>query len=58
KCLTTSTNSNGSPLIIQTCTGASSQKFTFSGGRLTLFGGSMCLDVVNGQNVNGVKLQI
>jgi hypothetical protein len=44
KCITVQNGAtaNGTPLVIGTCTGASSQKFTFSGGRIG-FGGK-CID--------------
>lgn len=58
KCLTASSNSNGAAVSIQSCTGADSQKWTFDGGSVKLFDNSKCLDVVNGQDVDGAKLQI
>lgn len=57
KCLTAA-NSNGAPVQLETCTGASSQKWTFKNGQVTLYSGSKCLDVVNGVNKDGTKLQV
>ena len=58
KCLTASSNSNGAPVTIQSCTGAESQQWTFDGGSVKLFSNSKCLDVINGSDVDGAKLQI
>lgn len=57
KCLTAASNSNGAQVSIQTCTGADAQKFKFEGGSVKVFG-NKCLDVPDGRNVNGQKLQI
>jgi len=58
KCLTAASNSDGAAVTIQACTGAASQMWTFNGGQVKLFGNSKCLDVTNGANTNGNKLQI
>ncbi|KAF5331745.1 hypothetical protein D9758_017188 [Tetrapyrgos nigripes] len=59
KCLTASSNSDGATVTIQTCTGSDAQKWTFTNnnGAIKVFD-NKCLDVKDGQNVNGVKLQI
>ncbi|KAH8814760.1 carbohydrate-binding module family 13 protein [Flagelloscypha sp. PMI_526] len=57
KCLTAASNSNGAAVTISTCTGADAQKWKFEGGSVKVFG-SKCLDVIDGKNVNGQKLQI
>jgi len=57
KCLTAVSNTNGAQVVLQTCTGAAGQKWTFTGGTVRTFGG-MCLDVPEGLNQNGVKLQV
>ncbi|KAJ7765851.1 carbohydrate-binding module family 13 protein [Mycena maculata] len=57
KCLTAASNTNGAIVTIQTCTGSSSQVWTFTGGSVTVFG-TKCLDATNGATTNGNKLQI
>jgi len=57
KCLTASSNTNGASVTLQACTGASSQQWSFKNGQVQVFG-SKCLDVTNGVNENGTKLQI
>lgn len=57
KCLTAASNTNGAAVTLQTCTGADAQRWTFAGGQVQLFGGK-CLDVTDGANVDGTKLQI
>ncbi|KAL5507691.1 hypothetical protein ACEPAH_5309 [Sanghuangporus vaninii] len=58
KCLTAASNSNGAQVSIQACTGADAQQWTFDGGSVKLFGNSKCLDVIDGVNADGTKLQI
>jgi hypothetical protein len=53
----TATNNNGALVTLQSCTGASNQQWTFSGGQISVFG-NMCLDVTNGSTANGNKLQV
>ncbi|KAF9028564.1 carbohydrate-binding module family 13 protein [Hymenopellis radicata] len=53
KCMTASSNSDGATVTIQSCTGATSQKWSFSGGSVKVFG-DKCLDVT----ADGVALQI
>ena len=55
--MTAASNADGAAVTLQTCTGADAQKWTFEDGSVKVFG-SKCLDVVNGQNVDGTKLQI
>ncbi|KAF5342015.1 hypothetical protein D9611_001235 [Ephemerocybe angulata] len=57
KCLTAASDSNGAAVVIQTCTGAASQKWTFTGGTVKVFS-NKCLDVTDGVNKDGQKLQI
>ncbi|KAJ7650908.1 carbohydrate-binding module family 13 protein [Roridomyces roridus] len=58
KCLTAASNADGAIVTIQTCTGATSQKWTFNDGSIKIFGNSKCLDVVGGSTTNGNKFQI
>ncbi|GJJ15048.1 hypothetical protein Clacol_009323 [Clathrus columnatus] len=58
KCLTAASNTDGAAVTIQTCTGAAAQQWTFStSGTITIFQ-NKCLDVTNGANADGTKLQI
>ncbi|KAJ2918133.1 hypothetical protein MD484_g2246, partial [Candolleomyces efflorescens] len=57
KCLTASANNDGAAVILQTCTGSASQKWTFTGGTIRAFG-NKCLDVKDGVNQDGTKLQV
>ncbi|EIN04085.1 carbohydrate-binding module family 13 protein [Punctularia strigosozonata HHB-11173 SS5] len=56
KCLKVN-NANGEPVVVQACTGNSNQLWTFEDGQVKIFG-NKCLDVTDGKNVDGVKLQI
>ncbi|KAM6503982.1 carbohydrate-binding module family 13 protein [Amanita muscaria] len=56
-CLTAASNSDGAAVTIQGCTGSPSQNWVFSGGQVHIFD-NKCLDVTNGVNANGNKLQI
>ncbi|KAG9095175.1 hypothetical protein FS749_010930 [Ceratobasidium sp. UAMH 11750] len=59
KCLQAD-NKDGAPVVVADCNGGAGQKWTFAGGssgNIKLYG-DKCLDVVNGQNVDGAKLQI
>ncbi|KAF5338247.1 hypothetical protein D9758_012833 [Tetrapyrgos nigripes] len=57
KCLTPSSNADNAAVTIGSCNAnAASQQWTISNGNLKVFG--KCLDVTNGQDVNGVKMQI
>ncbi|KAF8191951.1 ricin B lectin domain-containing protein [Mycena galopus ATCC 62051] len=57
KCVTMSDDSDGAPVVIQDCdfTGPSNQVWSFSGS--TIRQGDKCIDVTDGRNVDGVKLQ-
>ncbi|KIY64068.1 carbohydrate-binding module family 13 protein [Cylindrobasidium torrendii FP15055 ss-10] len=59
KCLTASSNANGAAVVVQSCTGASSQKWTFTGnaGAVRIFD-NKCLDIVDGRDADGTHLQI
>lgn len=57
KCLTAASNTDGAVVTIQACTGSANQKWTFTGGTVTAFG-NKCLDVTNGTNADGAKLQL
>ncbi|KAK7055918.1 ricin B-type lectin domain-containing protein [Favolaschia claudopus] len=56
-CLNAASNADGAIVTIQACTGADNQRWTFNGGSVKAFS-NKCLDVVDGKNANGVKLQI
>jgi hypothetical protein len=59
KCLTSQNgNANGSPVVIGDCIGDDTQHFTFANGAVTAYGGTKCLDVTDGNDINGVKLQL
>ena len=58
KCLTAEHNSNGARVFIQPCAGSENQQWTFEGGSVNLFNDTKCLDVTDGVNVDGTKLQI
>jgi len=55
--MTASSNANGATVTLQACTGASSQQWSFKSGQVQVFG-NKCLDVTNGVDENGTKLQI
>jgi hypothetical protein len=57
KCLRAD-NANGAAVVLTDCTGGSDQEWTFQNGQVTLYNGAKCLNVPNGQNVDGVKMQI
>lgn len=59
KCLTASSNADGAPIILSTCTGGDNQKWTFTGnnGNVVVFG-NKCLDVAAGVNADGTKLHL
>jgi len=67
-CWTAASNSNGAAVTLQKCTGAASQTWSFSAGApfdevsggigtIKVFG-DKCLDVTNGNNNPGTKMQI
>ena len=57
KCLTAASNTDGAIVSIQDCTGDASQKWTFTGGTVTVFG-NKCLDVTDGNINDGALLQV
>jgi len=57
-CLTAASNTDGAFVTLQPCTGADAQQWTFTNGQVKLFGNSKCLDVTDGVNNDGTKLQI
>ncbi|KIL59005.1 carbohydrate-binding module family 13 protein [Amanita muscaria Koide BX008] len=57
KCMTAASNNDGALVTIQTCTGGASQTWVFTNGEVRVFG-NKCLDVTNGGNYDGNKLQI
>ncbi len=57
KCLTAASNNDGAWVTIQPCTGSVFQKWTFTGGVVQVFG-NKCLDVTDGVNADGSKIQI
>ena len=59
KCLTATSNSASSSITLQSCSSppTESQKWTFANGQVQVFG-NKCLQVPNGTNQDGVKLQI
>ncbi|TFK18780.1 macrofage activating glyco protein [Coprinopsis marcescibilis] len=57
KCLSAANNTDGAPVVVQTCTGAANQKWVFTQGTVRVFG-DKCLDVTEGLNQDGTKLQI
>lgn len=52
-------NYNGAPVVLADCAtgGSEDQQWTFSGGSVKIHG-NKCLDVTDGNNVDGVKLQV
>jgi len=67
-CWTAASNTNGAAVTLQKCTGAASQSWSFSAGapfdegpggvgNIKVFG-DKCLDVSNGANQDGTKMQI
>ncbi|ESK95930.1 macrofage activating glycoprotein [Moniliophthora roreri MCA 2997] len=57
KCLTAMNDTDGAEVVIQTCTGADAQKWTFTDGTVKIFN-DKCLDVTDGETEFGTKLQI
>ncbi|KAG5652611.1 hypothetical protein H0H81_004393 [Sphagnurus paluster] len=56
--MTAASNADGAAVTIENCTYGENQKWLFTGGAVTLFGGTKCLDVPGGSRQDGVKLQI
>ncbi|KDR78590.1 hypothetical protein GALMADRAFT_244033 [Galerina marginata CBS 339.88] len=57
QCMTAASNADGAIVTIQPCNNAASQKWTFTGGVVQIFG-NKCLDVTQGKNADGTKMQI
>ncbi|PPQ69744.1 hypothetical protein CVT26_014019 [Gymnopilus dilepis] len=57
QCLTAATNADGAVVTVQPCNNAASQKWTFTGGVIQIYG-NKCLDVTEGVNADGTKMQI
>jgi len=55
--LTAASNVNAAAVTIQPCTGSASQKWTFGGGVVKVFG-DKCLEVPEGSGADGTKVQI
>ena len=45
-------------MVVDTCTHDESQLWIFKNGTLATYGGTMCLDVTDGVNSNGVFIQV
>ena len=63
KVLTYFSNPNGSPfngsaVFISECSGVRSQRWAIKNTALTSYDGTMCLDVPNGDDSNGVEVQL
>jgi len=56
-CLTAASDADGAVVTTENCNGAANQKWTFAGGAIHIFN-NKCLDVKDGNNTNGAKLQI
>jgi len=58
KCLRAS-NYNGAPVEVTDCTGTSDQEWAFGPeGAISLYGHTKCMDVTNGKNSDGTKVQV
>ncbi|EJD45992.1 hypothetical protein AURDEDRAFT_113887 [Auricularia subglabra TFB-10046 SS5] len=57
KCITAASNADGAKLTISDCNNSAGQLFTQSGNTLKVFG-DKCIDVTEGVNAKGTKLQI
>lgn len=58
-CLTAMGTENGDIVEVQPCNrGLANQDWTFRGGQVQIFGGSKCLDVTDGVNQDGTRLQV
>ena len=56
-CLTASDLTNGAAVTVEPCNVQLHQSFVFSGGAVTI-NGTKCLDVTDGVNADGTKIQI
>jgi hypothetical protein len=57
KCIT-ATNSNGALVTVQACTGTVGQRWTLQNGVVRIPSWNKCLDVKDGVNADGIKLQV
>jgi len=57
KCVTAASNTNGAQVVLENCTGSTSQHWVFTNGQIRVFG-NMCLDLPSGNTADGTKLQI
>lgn len=55
--MTATSSSNGAEVVLEDCTGSSSQHWVFTNGQIRVFG-NMCLDLPSGRTTDGTKLQI
>ena len=58
KILTYFSNYNGSPVVMGECAFGHDNRWTFQDGTITMYNGTKCLDVTDGEDSNGVKVQI
>ncbi|KAF8903752.1 hypothetical protein CPB84DRAFT_727292 [Gymnopilus junonius] len=58
QCLTPSSNTDGAPVTVQPCNNTPSQKWTFTSNGIIQIYGNKCLDVTEGVNGDGTKMQI
>ncbi|KAF5311397.1 hypothetical protein D9758_012872 [Tetrapyrgos nigripes] len=57
KCLRATSNSDNAAVVAGDCSGAADTQWSFNYGTVRIFG-NKCLDVTNGNDVNGQQLQI
>ena len=58
KILTYFSNSNGSPVVLNVCPSIGGNFWAIENDTITAYNGTKCLEVVDGVNSNGLKLQI
>jgi hypothetical protein len=51
-------NDNGAPVELNECNGATHQRWTFSGQQIKIAAWNKCLDVTDGTDADGTKLQV
>ena len=56
-CLTAADNADGAKVVIRKCAGTANQKWVFQNGGVVVHN-NKCLDVVEGVNQDGTKLQV
>lgn len=57
-CLTAEGLDNGASVNIEPCQALANQAWLFTGGAVTIFNGSKCLDVKDGVDADGTQVQI